>query len=156
MAIAEHTPSSSSPYRQHRPTGWATVTAATPLLALQLALLAALVMATDPSPSPELVELTLLTGSREKGAGSYGAIYLASPHCFLPLFDGLFTHTHVYMHALHALQCAWMEARRATTCREASAPDPTAGSSIFRLPDADPSIFPFQLQVSGCLVAFYC
>lgn len=68
MAIAEHTPSSSSPYRQHRPTGWATVTAATPLLALQLALLAALVMATDPSPSPELVELTLLTGSREKGA----------------------------------------------------------------------------------------
>uniref|UniRef100_A0A804N9J7 Pectin acetylesterase n=1 Tax=Zea mays TaxID=4577 RepID=A0A804N9J7_MAIZE len=68
MAIAEHTPSSSSPFRQHRPTGWVTFTAATPLLALQLALLAALVMATDPSPSPELVELTLLTGAREKGA----------------------------------------------------------------------------------------
>jgi hypothetical protein len=153
MAIAEHTPSSSSPFRQHRPTGWVTFTAATPLLALQLALLAALVMATDPSPSPELVELTLLTGAREKGAGSYGAIYLASLLCFLPLFVGLFTHTYVYM---HALQCAWMEARRATTCREASAPDPTAGSSIFRLAEADPSIFPFQLQVSRCLVAFYC
>nr|CAB3479090.1 unnamed protein product [Digitaria exilis] len=43
------------------------------------------------SSSPEIVELTLLAGAREKGA-----------------------------------------ARLVTTCREASAPAPTAGSSIFR------------------------
>ena len=38
-----------------------------------------------------------------------------------------------------SLQCAWMGARQVTICREASAPVPTTGSSIFR---CDPLFFP--------------
>ncbi|XP_066311572.1 pectin acetylesterase 5-like [Miscanthus floridulus] len=67
MATAEHTSSSSLPFRQHRPAGWATVMAAT-LLALLAACFGRSPVAMAPDSSPELIELTLLTGAREKGA----------------------------------------------------------------------------------------
>jgi len=67
MATAEHTSSSSLPFRQRRPAGCATVMAAT-LLAL-LAAFGRSPVAVAADSSPELIELTLLTGAREKGAG---------------------------------------------------------------------------------------
>jgi hypothetical protein len=98
MATAEHTSSSSLPVRQHRPAGWGTVMAA-----MLLALLAAfgrsppVAMAAADS-SPELIELTLLTGAKEKGAGLYILSSIASLFfLFFSFIDGLFT----YIHALY-------------------------------------------------------
>jgi hypothetical protein len=71
-------------------------------------------------PPPERVDLTLLAGATEKGAGTLAADYLLS--CMNPARDSLIGDAIFF-------QCAWMEPRRATTCREAPAKDPTAGSS---------------------------
>jgi hypothetical protein len=69
MATAEHTSSSSSlPFRQRRPAGCATVMAAT-FLALLAAFGRSPVAMAAADSSPEFIELTLLTGAQEKGAG---------------------------------------------------------------------------------------
>ena len=101
MATAEHTSSSSLPVRQHRPAGWGTVMAA-----MLLALLAAfgrsppVAMAAADS-SPELIELTLLTGAKEKGAGLYILSSIAS--LFFYFFHLLMVYLHIFMRCIYAV-----------------------------------------------------